>query len=91
MKRIVDSSVFFKLIRLVNLTARPFNEVIGKRHELKLNEWRVMVVLASHPRCFATDVVAAALRGAPFLSEEEFEVDFAGMFIFRVGGQLSGD
>lgn len=56
-KKIVDSSVFFKLIRLVNLTARPFNEVIGKRYELSLNEWRVMVVVASHPGCFATDVV----------------------------------
>jgi DNA-binding MarR family transcriptional regulator len=56
-KEIVDSSVFFKLIRLVNLTARPFIEVIGKQHELSLNEWRVMVVLASHPGCFATDVV----------------------------------
>jgi DNA-binding MarR family transcriptional regulator len=56
-KKIVDSSVFFKLIRLVNLTARPFNEVIGKHYALSLNEWRVMVVLASHPGCFATDVV----------------------------------
>ncbi len=56
-RKIVDSSVFFKLIRLVNLTARPFNEVIGKRYELSLNEWRVMVVIASHPGCFATDVV----------------------------------
>jgi DNA-binding MarR family transcriptional regulator len=56
-KKIVDSSVFFKLIRLVNLTARPFNEVIGKRYGLSLNEWRVMVVVASHPNCFATDVV----------------------------------
>jgi DNA-binding MarR family transcriptional regulator len=56
-KKVVDSSVFFKLIRLVNLTARPFNEVIGKHYELSLNEWRVMVVLASHPGCFATDVV----------------------------------
>jgi DNA-binding MarR family transcriptional regulator len=55
-KKIVDSSVFFKLIRLVNLTARPFNEVIGKRYGLSLNEWRVMVVVASHPGCFATDV-----------------------------------
>jgi DNA-binding MarR family transcriptional regulator len=52
-----DSSVFFKLIRLVNLAARPFNEDIGKRHDLSLNEWRVMVVLASHPGCTATDVV----------------------------------
>jgi DNA-binding MarR family transcriptional regulator len=53
-----DSSVFFKLIRLVNLAARPFNENIAKQHHITLNEWRVMVVLASHPGCVATDVVS---------------------------------
>ena len=52
----VDSSLFFKLIRVVNLTARPFHEGVGKVHHLSLNEWRVMVVLASHPGCVATDV-----------------------------------
>src|SRR3954463_9846768 len=46
----VDSdSLFFKFVRVVNLTARPFHETIGKAHHLTLNEWRAMVVIASHP------------------------------------------
>ncbi len=52
----LDTSVFFKLVRVVNLTARPFLETVGKQHHLSLNEWRVMVVLASHPGVAATDV-----------------------------------
>lgn len=52
----VDSSVFFKLVRVVNLTARPFSESIGRAHALTLTEWRVMVVIASHPGAAATDV-----------------------------------
>ena len=52
----VDSSLFFKLVRVVNLTARPFHEGVGKQHALSINEWRVMVVLASHPGVSATDV-----------------------------------
>ena len=52
----LDSSLFFKLIRLVNLTARPFHEGVGKAHHLSLNEWRAVVVLASHAGCTATDV-----------------------------------
>jgi DNA-binding MarR family transcriptional regulator len=52
----VDSSLFFKLVRVVNLTARPFHETVGKANQLTLNEWRVMVVLASHPGAAAADV-----------------------------------
>jgi DNA-binding MarR family transcriptional regulator len=52
----VDSSVFFKLVRVVNLTARPFHEGVGKLHHLSLSEWRVMVVLASHESMAATEV-----------------------------------
>ncbi len=55
---VADTSVFFKLIRLVNLTARPFQESAGKLHQLSLVEWRVMVVLASHPGAVATEVVS---------------------------------
>jgi DNA-binding MarR family transcriptional regulator len=51
-----DSSVIFKLIRLVNLAAQPFQELIGKKHQLSLNEWRVMVVVHSHPGCSASEV-----------------------------------
>lgn len=53
----MDDSIFFKLVRVVNLTARPFVESIGRAHKLSLNEWRVMLVLASHPGAAAQDVV----------------------------------
>ena len=52
----IDSSLFFKLVRVVNLTARPFVETLSKLHQLSLNEWRTMVVLASHPGVAASDV-----------------------------------
>jgi DNA-binding MarR family transcriptional regulator len=52
----LDESLFFKLVRVVNLTARPFNEGIGRRHDLSLNDWRVMMVLGSHPGTTASDV-----------------------------------
>jgi DNA-binding MarR family transcriptional regulator len=52
----IDSSLFFKLVRVVNLTARPFVETLSKAHQVSLNEWRVMVVLASHPGVSARDL-----------------------------------
>lgn len=55
----IDDSLFFKLVRVVNLTARPFVETLSRTHRLTLNEWRTMVVLASHPGVAATDVVEA--------------------------------
>ncbi|MEP7302208.1 MAG: MarR family winged helix-turn-helix transcriptional regulator [Caldimonas sp.] len=54
----MDDSIFFKLVRVVNLTARPFVESIGRMHRLSLNEWRVMLVLASHPGAVAQEVVS---------------------------------
>ena len=54
-----DSSLFFKLVRVVNLTARPFVETLGRAHRLSLNEWRVMVVLANHPGVAASDLAQA--------------------------------
>jgi len=52
-----DDSLFFKLVRVVNLTARPFQQRVGQAHQLKLNEWRVMSVLGHHPGCSASQVV----------------------------------
>ena len=49
-------SLFFKLVRVVNLTARPFQQQVGQAHQLKLNEWRVMAVLGQHPGSTATQV-----------------------------------
>lgn len=62
----IDESLFFKLVRVVNLTARPFHESIGAAKQLSLNEWRVMVVLASHPGISASEV--AALSGMDKMS-----------------------
>lgn len=53
---LADDSLFFKLVRVVNLTARPFVETLSRQHQLSLNEWRVMVVLASHPGVAAHEV-----------------------------------
>ena len=52
----MDTSIFFKLVRVVNLTARPFVETLSREHALSLNEWRAMVVLASHPGAAAREV-----------------------------------
>lgn len=49
-------SVFFKLVRVVNLTARPFQQRVGRQHQLTLNEWRTLAVLAGEPGITATQV-----------------------------------
>jgi DNA-binding MarR family transcriptional regulator len=54
-----DGGLFFKLVRLVNVTARPFVETLARQHRLSLNEWRVMVVIANHPGFAAHEVVRA--------------------------------
>jgi len=51
-----DGLLFFKLVRVVNLTARPFAQRVGKEHALSLNEWRVMALVAAHPGCTASQV-----------------------------------
>jgi DNA-binding MarR family transcriptional regulator len=45
----IDDSPFFQIIRLVNLTAKPFNTRFSREYSLTLNEWRVMMALASYP------------------------------------------
>ncbi len=45
----IDDSPFFQFMRLVNLTAKPFNLKFSKQYSLTLNEWRVMMALASYP------------------------------------------
>ncbi|WP_208507451.1 MarR family transcriptional regulator [Variovorax paradoxus] len=48
--------LFFKLVRVVNLTARPFHERVGREHQLTLNEWRTMAVLGAQPGLTASQV-----------------------------------
>ncbi|MDM0000063.1 MarR family winged helix-turn-helix transcriptional regulator [Variovorax sp. J22P240] len=52
----LEDSVFFKLVRVVNLTARPFQQRVGRQHQLTLNEWRAMAVLGARPGLTATQV-----------------------------------
>ena len=51
--------VGFRLLKLTNLLSRPFFGRFAKQHELTLNEWRTMVVLASRPGGAAQDVAMA--------------------------------
>lgn len=39
----------FRLLKLTNLVSRPFFGQVAKQHELTLNEWRTLFVLANHP------------------------------------------
>lgn len=51
-----DRTLLFAMVRLVNLTARPFQEGIGRRHRLGLSEWRVLAVLHEHPGSAAIEI-----------------------------------
>ena len=51
-----DDLLIFKLVRVVNLTARPFEQRVGKPHQLTLNEWRVMALVGAQPGCNASQV-----------------------------------
>jgi DNA-binding MarR family transcriptional regulator len=78
----VDSdSLFFKLVRVVNLTARPFNEQIGKAHKLTLNEWRAMVVIASHPGVAAADIAESTGLDKMAVSRAIAGLDAAGRLL----------
>jgi DNA-binding MarR family transcriptional regulator len=69
----LEPSPFFKLLLLVNLTAKPFGRLYERRFQLSLSEWRVMLTLASRPDLSATEIadalgldkmaVSRALRG----------------------------
>ncbi|MBS0342725.1 MAG: MarR family transcriptional regulator [Proteobacteria bacterium] len=51
-----DDLLILKLVRVVNLTARPFEQRVGKPLQLSLNEWRVMAMVARQPGCNASQV-----------------------------------
>ncbi len=44
-----DSSPYYQLWVLTNLTAKPFASLFGNRFNLNLTEWRVMLTIADHP------------------------------------------
>lgn len=51
-----DRALVYRLLRLVNLLARPFQERFGTRYDLSLTEWRVMMALAARPGTTATEI-----------------------------------
>jgi DNA-binding MarR family transcriptional regulator len=51
-----DRALLFAMVRLADLTARPFQEGIGRRHRLGLSEWRVLAALHGHGGSAAIEV-----------------------------------
>lgn len=48
----------FRLLKLTNLVSRPFFGQVAKQHELTLNEWRTLFVLANHPGISPAEISA---------------------------------
>ena len=80
----VDDSIFFKLVRVVNLTARPFSESIGRSYHLSLNEWRILLVLANHPRVAASEVAALTGRDKMTVSRAIAALERRGRVVRKV-------
>lgn len=51
-----DRALIYRLLRLVNLLSRPFQERFGTRYDLSLTEWRVMMALAARPGTSVTEI-----------------------------------
>jgi DNA-binding MarR family transcriptional regulator len=77
----VDNSLLFKLVRVVNLAARPFHDTVGKANHLTLSEWRAMVVLASHPGVAAADVAESTGLDKMAISRAIAGLDKAGRLL----------
>jgi DNA-binding MarR family transcriptional regulator len=52
----VDHDLVARLLRLVNLIAKPFFSEHASRHHLSINDWRVMMALAVRPGVAASDI-----------------------------------
>jgi DNA-binding MarR family transcriptional regulator len=51
-----DELLLLRLVRVVNLAARPFAQSVGREHQLSLPEWRVMAVVARQPGITASQL-----------------------------------
>lgn len=60
LQTLAPDAVVFRLVKLANLMTRPFFGRFAKRHELTINEWRSIVVLAARPDSAAQDISATA-------------------------------
>ncbi len=54
--KLAEGALVHRLLRLVNLLAKPFQERFGTRYRLSLAEWRIMMALAAHPGATATEI-----------------------------------
>ncbi len=52
----LEHSTFFKMLLLVNLTARPFERLYEKGYDIRLAEWRVVLALAGRPGLTASEL-----------------------------------
>jgi len=52
----VEHDLVARLLRLVNLIAKPFFSEHASRHHLPINDWRVLMTLAAKPRVAASDI-----------------------------------
>ena len=52
----VDHDLVFRLLRLVNLIAKPFFSEHASRYHLSINDWRVMAALAAGGKLAASDI-----------------------------------
>ncbi|MCL4746206.1 MAG: MarR family winged helix-turn-helix transcriptional regulator [Burkholderiaceae bacterium] len=55
-RALADDALVYRLLRLVNLLAKPFAQLYGERYKLSLQEWRIMLALAAHPGATATEI-----------------------------------
>ncbi|MEQ8433640.1 MAG: MarR family transcriptional regulator [Oceanicaulis sp.] len=52
----VDASVLFRMVRIVNMLTRTFPARSDEEMEITLLEWRVLAVVACHPRTTMTEI-----------------------------------
>ena len=52
----VDHDLVARLLRLVNLIAKPFFSTYASRYHLSINDWRTMLVLAAQSDLAASDI-----------------------------------
>lgn len=81
----MDRSVIYKLLKLVNLIAKPFFVRYGREHALFINEWRIIIALAFHPGLSMTEIcehtglhimnVSRAVRRLQRMGRVEREID----------------
>lgn len=59
---------FFRLLRLVNLTAKPFHAYFGTTHDVAINEWRIIIGLSAHEEMAAHEICDATGMGKMLVS-----------------------